>query len=110
MDDLDIRERLAGYAAEKVGVDAFEMWLTEASAEDDLSQDAERLVFDALRLVSELRNGDWDESDVRGKIGGLNRNYWLQQAVAGADSASVTLVKGSQLAVGVQTVRAAGSA
>src|SRR4051812_26047989 len=80
MDDLDVREQLAAYAGEAVDVDEFEMWITDASVED-LDDTTAELVFDSLRLVSEFRNGDWSESELRGEIGGLGRNYWLRRAL-----------------------------
>jgi hypothetical protein len=81
IDDLELRQRLARYAAGRADLATFEDWLTTETW--DAAEDAsptERLAFDALRLISEHQNGDWTESELRGKLGAVGRTYWFEQA------------------------------
>ena len=75
MNELEIREQIARFVEHEMSLDELERVVTEATwaAEGGLPADA-------LRLVSEYRNGDWTESDLRTKLWTLSSTYWFDRA------------------------------
>lgn len=107
MVDLKIREQIARYARGRIGADELDAWLS-AEATDAEGESAQQLAFDALRLLSEGANGDWEDEELRERLGALSRLYWLEQApktvILGSGS---IFIRQSRWSVGTERLRAA---
>jgi hypothetical protein len=97
-DDLEIREQLARYADENTSLDDLEHALIEGTWSEDEEQTP--LAADALRLVSELRHGDWTEDELRERLGAMAKTYRFDQAplASQSESAARTIVEDRALA------------
>lgn len=81
--DLEIRKQINRYLDPKGDVEAAELeaWLAaEAWDIDDEPQATRQLAFDAMRLLAERGNGDWDDAELRERLGALSRTYWFVTA------------------------------
>jgi hypothetical protein len=76
MNELEIRHQIARFVEQETSLDDLEHMLTEALWEDDDGG----LPADALRLVSEYRNGDWTEPALRRNLWTLSSTYWFDRA------------------------------
>lgn len=79
MTDLEIREQVANYLAGRVNAAELEDRL-ETVAWDLEAEPGRTLAADVLRLLAEHSNGDWDEEELRDRLGALTRLYWFQLA------------------------------
>ncbi|MDQ3933239.1 MAG: hypothetical protein M3340_01255 [Actinomycetota bacterium] len=79
--DLEIRQRIADYNDGRIEAAELEAWLVEATAEVESEPRSVRdLAFEVMALLTERGNGDWEDSELRERLGALSRNYWFAQA------------------------------
>jgi hypothetical protein len=79
--DLEIRKKIADYAAGTIDAGELEAWLSgETWDVEDESPSTQRLAFEAMRLVSERSHGDWTDEQLREQLGALSRYYWFEAA------------------------------
>lgn len=105
--DLEIREQIGRYARGRIDGAELDAWLSAeaADAEDAATQ---QLAFDALRLLSEGANGDWEDEDLRDRLGALSRFYWFQQAPKNVIPASGSIfIRRSRWSAGTDRSRVA---
>ncbi len=91
--DLQIRQQIADYVAGDIEASQLEEWLSVATGDlENESSGTRRLAFDVLRLAAERGNGDWEDAELRERLGALSRIYWLEQAPKTVLSDSESLV------------------
>jgi hypothetical protein len=91
MFDLKLREQIARLVTGEITPAELEAWVSaEAWDVDDEAPATRQLAFQVLGLTSEYANGDWDEAELRERLGALSRIYWFEQApknvVGGAET------------------------
>jgi hypothetical protein len=79
MDDLEIRESVADYIVGALDAGELEDRLENVAWELE-GEPARSLAGDVLRLLAEHGNGDWEEAELRERLGAMSRTYWFQQA------------------------------
>jgi anti-sigma factor RsiW len=102
MSDIEIRELVARYLesndiAPQELADRLENESWELTAEPVAT-----LAATVLRLLAEHDNGDWTESELKERLGGVTRNYWL-------DHAPKTVLTGAASTVTLQDQRPAAA-
>lgn len=79
-DDLEIRQQIADVFAGNVNLATFEDWLSEYSWDLEAPSIAHSLASDALRVIAELENGDWQEEEAVEQLASLSSFYWFEAA------------------------------
>lgn len=93
--DLEIRQQIARYVAGDLDADRLEAWLSAETGDiDGESPETRQLAFDALRLLAEHGNGDWQDVELRERLGALSRTYWFEGApktvLSGSESSIIS--------------------
>lgn len=92
-DDLLIRQQIARLVDGGQSAADFEDWLQEFAYELE-TEPARSLAHDALRVLTEHANGDWEDEEVLDQLGALSRTYWFVGALtmiqSGAESGLVS--------------------
>lgn len=70
MSDIEIREKISDYLAERVSLVELEDWIS-TEIWDSPQSEARQLGYDALRLVSEAQNGEWTDDELRIRLASL---------------------------------------
>jgi hypothetical protein len=79
--DTAIREEIRRYIDGELSAAQLADWLLDEAWDLGIEAAAERrLAHDAGRLLDEWQNGDWTESELKGRLGALNRVYWFENA------------------------------
>lgn len=99
--DLEIRKQIARYCDNEIDAAELAAWLAAETWDlDDQPPAVRRLASDTMRLVSEHGNGDWEDADLRERLGALSRTYWFEQTpnTVIPDSVSTLIQHGQRLA------------